>query len=175
MKPEEKYSKISNLRRDLCVMVHRFCYPNMASLFLSARVPTRARWNTLRTKVPFYFRHVHNWSWLLCCYGKVPFSSETDGYLGSSLLLATASSFYSPAWLMKGMETWKKWKMLSCMKKVNYFSPFMFSLAFFFFRVSCLRFISSSSSVRFSLASLNEHMLDVERFNAALNDGYFKD
>lgn len=61
------------------------------------------------------------------------------------------------------------------MKKVNYFSPFMFSLTFLFFRVSCLRFISSSASVRFSLASLNEHMLDVGSFNAALNDGYFKD
>lgn len=65
----------------------------------------RARWNTLRTKKnPFYFRHVHNWSWLLCCHGKVPFSSETDGYLGSSLLLPTDVPFLFAGWLMKGME-----------------------------------------------------------------------
>ena len=112
----ENTAKYSICEGICCVMVHRFCYPNMASLSLSLSlcsvgVATRAvasrRYNTLRTKVPFYFRHVHNWSWLLCCHGKVPFSSETDGYLGSSLLLATARvPFLFAGWLMKGMKTW---------------------------------------------------------------------
>lgn len=40
----------------------------------------------------------------------MPFSSETDGYLGSSLLLATSVPFLFAGWLMKGMETWGRKK-----------------------------------------------------------------
>jgi len=45
----------------------------------------------LRTNVPFYFRHVPNQSWLLCCRGKCLFQVKQTDTSGPSLsLLFTA-------------------------------------------------------------------------------------
>jgi len=41
----------------------------------------------LRTNIPFYFRHVPNQSWLLCCRGKCLFQVKQTDTSGPSLFL----------------------------------------------------------------------------------------
>lgn len=95
----------------------------------------------LRTNIPFYFRHVPNQSWLLCCRGKCLFQVKQTDTSGPSLsLLFTARPSISPSEWWKGAKPGKN-RRWSGWKKVNYFSPFVlslfvclsFSLSFLFF------------------------------------------
>lgn len=64
----------------------------------------------LRTNVPFYFRHVPNQSWLLCCRGKCLFQVKQTDTSGPSLSLSSLHSapVYFAERVMKGSKTWKK-------------------------------------------------------------------
>lgn len=63
----------------------------------------------LRTNVPFYFRHVPNQSWLLCCRRKCLFQvKQTDTSGPLPLPSLHSASVYFAERAMKRSKTWKK-------------------------------------------------------------------
>lgn len=100
----------------------------------------------LRTNVPFYFRHVPNQSWLLCCRRKCLFQvkqTDTSGPFSPPPLplssLHSASVYFAER-VMKRSKTWKKNRRWPGWKKVNYFSRSLslFSSPFILILLFCL-------------------------------------